>query len=101
MAIYHKNVKVICRERAKESAEKTFNPQIEELRAEYRKTKNKIVYSKILKLVRARSRHVVEAAKYYEENFEQAADMFVEEEVAEASGFKKFTNYLLDELKKI
>lgn len=99
-----KSIKDVCKERASISAEKKYEPKILRLREEYSRTKNTKVMQEIIKIAREKSKFQEEAFLYHMENYSYAEDSIPErisDKDREGYGFKKFSNYLSEELMKI
>tara|TARA_A200000159_G_scaffold162112_1_gene185331 strand:- start:2384 stop:2701 length:318 start_codon:yes stop_codon:yes gene_type:complete len=99
-----RSIKDVCRDRARISADKKYDPIILKLREEYSTTRNTKTMQEIIKASREKTKFEEEAFLYHMENYSYAEDSIPErisQEDREAYGFKKFSDYLSEELMKI
>ena len=95
---------VVCKERATIAADKKYKSIILEKREEYSRERNVKVMQQIIKLSREKASFYNKAYRHYMDNYTHAEDSLSDkmpEKLKKESGFKAFTNYIIEQLSKI
>jgi hypothetical protein len=95
---------VVCKKRATIAAEKKYDSIISEKREEYSRGRNVKVMQEIIRLSREKANFYNKAYRHYMDNYTHAEDSLSDkmpEKFKKDSGFKAFTNYIIDQLSKI
>ena len=103
-AILVRPKELVCKERATIAADKKYDKIILDKREEYSRERNVKIMQQIIKLSREKAEFYREAYSYYMDNYTYAEDSLSDkmpESCKKDSGFKAFTNYIIDQLSKI